>query len=380
MHTAFGYHPYTPSRCLRMNPFALFSHVFPQRHAAPIRKRRAALAWGLLLAGCVPLAVAAQTPPSAPAPAVSTDTAASGKAAQAALVREVAAATGKSPAELNALLDGAVVKQSILDAISRPAEKKPWSQYRPIFLNPERIAEGVSFYRRHHALLNQISQRYGVPPQFIVAIIGVETNYGANTGSYRVLDALVTLAFHYPPRAQYFRGELKALLELPADKLPGPIPDIYGSYAGAQGLAQFMPSSIRDFAVDAEGDGHINLEASLPDAFASIANYFRAHGWQTGQPVAIQADPSASAAPPPAYDDAVPSTPLEQFTADGYAPTAQANPAMPASLLTLAGADGPEFWLTFRNFYVITRYNHSPMYALAVMQLADAIAHGVATQ
>ena len=332
----------------------------------------------LLLAGLLPLASLAQavpataTPQAAPPALASTD--------QAQLVREVAAATGKSPAELNALLDGAVVKQSILDAISRPAESKPWSAYRPIFMNPERIAEGVVFYRQHHALLDQIGEQYGVPPQFIVAIIGVETNYGANTGSYRVLDALVTLGFHYPPRASYFRGELKTLLELPANKLPGPIPEIYGSYAGAQGLGQFMPSSIRDFAVDADGDGHINLMASLPDAFASIANYFRAHGWQAGQPVAVRAAPSASAAPPPAYQRVMPTTPLEQFTADGYAPTAREDPSLPANLLTLDGADGPEYWLTFRNFYVITRYNKSPMYALAVMQLADAIARGVATQ
>ena len=272
------------------------------------------------------------------------------------------------------------MKQGILDAISRPAESKPWSAYRPIFMNAERIAEGVVFYRQHHALLDQIGEQYGVPPQFIVAIIGVETNYGANTGSYRVLDALVTLGFHYPPRASYFRGELKTLLELPANKLPGPIPDIYGSYAGAEGLGQFMPSSIRDYAVDGDGDGHINLMASLPDAFASIANYFRAHGWQSGQPVAVRAAPSASAAPPPAYQRVMPTMPLEQFTADGYAPTAREDPSLPANLLTLDGADGPEYWLTFRNFYVITRYNRSPMYALAVMQLADAIARGVATQ
>jgi len=297
---------------------------------------------------------------------------------QAELVREVAAATGKNPAELNALLDGAVMKQGIIDAMNRPAESKPWSAYRPIFMNPERIDEGVVFYRQHRALLDQIGKQYGVPPQYIVAIIGVETNYGAITGSYRVLDALVTLGFHYPPRASYFRGELKTLLELPANKLPGPIPDIYGSYAGAEGLAQFMPSSIRDFAVDADGDGHINLNASLPDAFASIANYFRAHGWQAGQPVAVQAEPSTNAAPPPDYENALPQTPLEQFTADGYAPTAHADPALPANLLTLDGAGGPEYWLTFQNFYVITRYNKSPMYALAVTQLADAIMRGVA--
>lgn len=333
-----------------------------------------------LLTGMLAPAFAAQLPFASASPPAATSTAAPVNPDQAELVRDVAAATGKSPAELNALLDGAVVKQSIIDAMNRPAESKPWSAYRPIFMNPERISEGVTFYRQHHALLDQISRQYGVPPQFIVAIIGVETNYGANTGSYRVLDALVTLAFHYPPRAKYFRGELKALLELPANKLPGPIPDIHGSYAGAEGLAQFMPSSIRDFAVDADGDGHINLVASLPDAFASIANYFRAHGWQTGQPVAVQADPSANAAPPPAYANTIPGTPLEQFTAQGYAPTAREDPAMPANLLTLDGANGPEYWLTFRNFYVITRYNRSPMYALAVMQLADAIARGVAAQ
>lgn len=331
------------------------------------------------MAGLVACAANAQTLP-APASTSSSVMVAPGNPGQAALVSEVAKDTGKNPADLNALLDGAVVQQSIIDAMNRPAEKKPWSQYRPIFVNAERIDAGVGFYRRHFALLDQISRQYGVPPQFIVAIIGVETNYGSNTGSYRVLDALVTLAFHYPPRANYFRGELKALLELPANKLPGAIPDIYGSYAGAEGLAQFMPSSIRDFAVDEDGDGHINLMASLPDAFASIANYFRAHGWQSGQPVAVRARPSANAAPPPAYQNVMPTTPLETFTAAGYAPTAHEDPALPANLLTLDGANGPEYWLTFPNFYVITRYNKSPMYALAVTQLADAIARGVAAQ
>jgi len=329
----------------------------------------------LAAAACVlmPLLAGAQTAP--PPQAIADGGQASSD--QAALVREVAAATGKDPASLDALLDGAVVKQSIIDAMTRPAESKPWSAYRPIFMNPERIDEGVVFYRQHRALLDQIGQQYGVPPQYIVAIIGVETNYGSNTGSYRVLDALVTLAFHYPPRAKYFRGELKTLLELPANKLPGAIPNIYGSYAGAQGLGQFMPSSIRDFAVDADADGHINLMASLPDAFASIANYFRAHGWQPGQPVAVQAAPSTTAAPPPAYQNAAPSQPLESFTAAGYAPTAKEDPSRPANLLTLDGASGPEYWLTFQNFHVITRYNKSPMYAMAVMQLADAITQGI---
>lgn len=325
-----------------------------------------------LALACLPaLASAIQTPASA-------STAVDAATAQARLVQEVAAATGKNPADLDALLDGAVVQSGILDAISRPAESKPWSAYRPIFVTPERIDAGIVFYRQHRASLDQIGKQYGVPPQFIVAIIGVETNYGAHTGNYRVLDALVTLAFHYPPRAAFFADQLKALLELPADKLPGPIADIRGSYAGAEGLAQFMPTSIRDFAVDEDGDGHINLMASLPDAFASIANYFHAHGWQTGQPVAIEADPSKTAAPAPAFAKTPPQTPVAQFTADGYAPTARADPSLPAELLTLDGASGPEYWLTFQNFYVITRYNRSPLYAMAVTQLADAIARGAA--
>lgn len=135
----------------------------------------------------------------------------------------------------------------------------------------------------------------------------------------------------------------------------------------------------QQLAVDADGDGHINLVASLPDVFASIANYFRAHGWQTGQPVTVRAEPSATATPTAKYVNVLPQTPLAQFASDGYVPTTKVDPALPANLLPLAGADGPEYWLTFRNFYVITRYNKSPMYALAVTQLADAIARGVAT-
>ncbi len=331
----------------------------------------------LILPGMLPVAASSQTPSSA-APPPAADTGVAAHPGQAELVREVAADTGKSPAALNALLDSAQVKQSILDAISRPAERKPWSQYRPIFVNPDRIAAGIAFYRRHGALLSQIAAQYGVPPEIIVAIIGVETDYGGNTGSYRVLDALVTLAFHYPPRAQYFRSELKTLLELPAAKLPGPIDRLYGSYAGAEGLGQFMPSSIRDYAVDGDGDGRIDLNASLPDAFASIANYFAAHGWQPGAPITVRTQPSATAAPPPKYDDGPPHLPVEQFTAAGYAPVAREDPGRPASLLTLDGADGPEYWLTFHNFYVITRYNRSPLYAMAVAQLADAIAQGAA--
>jgi membrane-bound lytic murein transglycosylase B len=295
---------------------------------------------------------------------------------QDALVREVARDTGKSPQALNALLDGAKQQQSILDAISRPAEGKPWKDYRPIFLTDQRIDDGIAFYREHRALLEQIGKQYGVAPQYIVAIVGVETFYGRITGKYKVLDALVTLGLYYPPRATFFRSELKALLELPDSHLAGPLDTLTGSYAGAQGWGQFMPDSIRDFGVDADGDGHIDMQNSLPDIFASVANYFAKHGWVDGSPVAARAQPDA-AARPIAAKGARPQWPLEQLEAWGYAPLQRLSPAEPSSLQTLQGPNGPEYWFTFQNFYVITRYNGSPLYAMAVDQLATAIIAGV---
>ncbi len=300
---------------------------------------------------------------------------------EAALVREVAADTGKSAAQLTQLLDGAQYKQTIIDTMTRPAESKPWSEYRPIFLNPARIDAGIDFYRENRALLDHVSAQYGIPPQILVAILGVETDYGRITGRYRVLDALVTLAFYYPPRADYFRGELKTLLELPPDKLAGPIDTLQGSYAGAQGWGQFMPSSIRDYAVDEDGDGRIDLNNSLPDILASIANYFAQHGWRSGAPVALRAFPDADPDAVDEYAGQLPSMPVEQFVAAGYTPQMPAAPGAPASLLTLdAGQGDPEYWLTFDNFYVITRYNKSPRYAMAVTQLADAIAQGMTAE
>jgi membrane-bound lytic murein transglycosylase B len=295
---------------------------------------------------------------------------------QAELVREVARDTGKSPQALNALLDRAKVQQSILDAISRPAEGKPWKDYRPIFLTDKRINDGIAFYREHRALLERIGKQYGVAPQYIVAIVGVETSYGRNTGKYKVLDALVTLGLHYPPRAKFFREQLKELLEMPDNHLAGPIDSLTGSYAGAQGWGQFMPTSIRDFAVDADQDQRIDLQNSLPDIFASVANYFAKHGWVNGGPVAARAQPDA-AAKPIAVKDAKPQWPLEQLEAQGYAPLQSLPPAELTSLQTLEGPNGPEYWFTFQNFYVITRYNRSPLYAMAVDQLAKAIISGV---
>lgn len=291
---------------------------------------------------------------------------------QAALVAEVAHDTGKDPALLNRLLSGAQRRQSILDAMARPAETKPWSAYRPIFLTPKRIHEGVVFYRQHRLLLDGLGHRYGVDPFHVVAILGVETFYGANTGSYKVLDALVTLGLYYPPRARFFRAQLKTLLELPDRELAGPLDRLTGSYAGAQGWGQFMPDSIRQYGVDADGDGRIDLQHSLPDIVASVANYLHGHGWQAGQPVVVPAVAQASARPLP-VKDARPQWSVQQLEAYGYAPTRPVDPAMMATVVHLSGEPAADCWLGFRNFQVITTYNRSPLYAMAVHQLAEAI-------
>ncbi len=320
-------------------------------------------------------------PPATPPPAAkrAADTpAADPRTAEARLIRKVVSATGKSPAHLKALLDGAQLQQSIIDAMNRPAESLAWPAYRKIFMTPARIRGGVALYHEHQALLETISARYGVPASYLVAILGVETNYGKVTGSYRVIDALVTLAFHYPPRADFFRKELATLLELPPDKLAGPLDSLKGSYAGAQGWGQFMPSSIKAYAVDADHDGRIDLMRSLPDILASVANYFHAHGWTPDAPVAVRVTPDGSARKIK-VDHSKPLAPVARFEAWGYAPQTRVNPDQAATLLSLEGSDGTLDWLTFHNFYVITRYNHSPMYAMVVQQLATAIAADTGT-
>ncbi|MEO7432007.1 MAG: lytic murein transglycosylase B [Dokdonella sp.] len=296
-----------------------------------------------------------------------------------AFAAEVAKAGGPSEASVLATLADVKVQQSILDAIARPAEAtKPWRDYRPIFVTQKRIDDGIAFYRANRALLDRTSEQFGVPPEVIVAIIGVETSYGRNTGKYRVLDALGTLAFHYPPRAPFFRGELKQLFLLGDGHLAVPLDELRGSYAGAMGWGQFMPTSIAKWAKDGDGDGHIDLWGSLPDITGSVANYFREHGWEPGQPVAVRAQPATDAreinpkGSEPVY-------PLQQMEAWGYAPLERIDAQTASTLLKLDGERGPEYWLTFRNFYVITRYNKSPMYSLSVWQLAQAIAAGVAS-
>ena len=292
-----------------------------------------------------------------------------------AFVDYTASTYGIAPQAIRDGLAQAKFLQRTVDIISRPAEAvRPWRDYRPIFLNDDRIAGGVAFYAQNRAALDRIAASSGVPAEYIVAIIGVETNYGKNPGNYRVLDALYSLAFGYPKRAPFFAGELAQLFALGKDEHID-VATLNGSYAGAMGWGQFMPSSYRLWGQDGNGDGRRDLIDDKDDVFASIANYFVVHGWQRGGPVAARATRDASAADftPESLD---PIYPLATLAQRGYQPQPGQPLAAGATLLTLDGDSGKEYWLGYRNFYVITRYNHSPMYAMAVQQLAQAIRAG----
>jgi membrane-bound lytic murein transglycosylase B len=289
-----------------------------------------------------------------------------------AFIADTARSSGIPAAEIRAWLDQARYQQSIINAITRPAEGKPWKDYRPIFITADRINSGRSFYAQHKGELDRIAAETGVPAQYIVAIIGVETSYGKVTGSYRVLDALYTLGFFYPKREEFFRSELGQLFALSREEGLD-LATLKGSYAGAMGWGQFMPSSYRNYGKDGDGDGRRDLIGSPRDAFASIANYFIGYGWKVGGTPFVRAvaAPDAQEFKPDGFEAKYT---LAELAAKGYRPADPGAPDQPATLLTLEGANGPEYWIGYQNFYVITRYNRSPMYAMAVHQLAQAIA------
>ncbi|UTW06566.1 lytic murein transglycosylase B [Pseudomonas benzenivorans] len=264
-------------------------------------------------------------------------------------------------------------KQSIIDAISRPAEKvKPWSAYRPIFITEARVARGVEFWKQHQATLDRAEQEYGVPPQVIVAIIGVETFYGGNTGGYRVADALFTLAFDYPPRAPFFRKELREFLMLAREEQVDPL-SVTGSYAGAMGLPQFMPSSFRAYAVDFDGDGKVNIWSNPVDAIGSVASYFKRHGWQPGETVASRASVTGESVEQGLSPGLDPVHNVGELRRFGWSSAETLSDELPVTAFRLDGAEGAEHWLGLPNFFVITRYNRSVMYAMAVNQLAELL-------
>jgi membrane-bound lytic murein transglycosylase B len=273
---------------------------------------------------------------------------------------------------LESLFSEIEFKQSIIDAISRPAEGKPWFQYRPIFVTNTRIREGVKFWNKNKETLERAEKEYGVPPEIIVAIIGVETRYGKHKGGYRVLDSLATLAFGYPKRAKFFRGELEQYLLLAREEELDLL-TVKGSYAGAMGQAQFISSSYRNFAVDFDGDGKRDLWNNTSDAIGSVANYFKRHKWKTGGIVTTPATANGEYVESLVKTGYKPHSTVADLRKRGVKPELELNPNELGALIALEKHTGQEYWLGLNNFYVITRYNHSPLYAMAVYQLGQAI-------
>jgi membrane-bound lytic murein transglycosylase B len=262
----------------------------------------------------------------------------------------------------------------IVDEISRPAERVlQWWQYRQIFLSDKRIAAGVEFWQQHRDALERVSAEEGVPPQYIVAILGAETYYGRITGSYRVLDALATLAFEYPPRSRFFSRELEQFLVLAHREKLDPL-TVKGSYAGAMGPLQFMPSAYLRYGVDGNGDGTSDLFSDWDDIFASIGRYLHDCGWQAGGPVVadVRIDPGAAFQVDP--DNLALDETIDGLNEQGVQVEADAPGNTRVVLLLAQQQDGPTYRVGFNNFHALTRYNHSALYAMAVDELARAIA------
>jgi membrane-bound lytic murein transglycosylase B len=270
--------------------------------------------------------------------------------------------------ELKRLFRRAEYKQSVIDAITTPATTKPWPEYRAIFVNDERIQAGLKFWKHYAHTLRRAEKKYGVPQEIIVALIGVETQYGEHTGTYRAIDALTTLAFKYPQRAAFFRSELEQYLLL-ARAQGFNLLGVQGSYAGALGIPQFMPSSYRKYAVDFDHDGKIDLMNDPVDAIGSVANYLKQYGWVRGQPVALLGKVSDVTHIAELAD----ARSVRDWAAAGVVPERDVVGDTKARLIDFTVADGKEFWLAFDNFQVITRYNNSDFYAMSVYQLAEAL-------
>jgi membrane-bound lytic murein transglycosylase B len=286
-------------------------------------------------------------------------------------VADVAARHGLSAGTLRLLLRHARQQPDILRAMSAQTTARPWHRYRPLFVNAERIGGGVRFWNEHAALLARAEAEYGVPPELIVATIGVETVYGRFTGSHRVLDALTTLAFDFPRRADFFRGELEQFLLLVYEGVLDPL-RVRGSYAGAMGVPQFMPSSFQKYAVDFDADGQRNLWDGMADSIGSVANYYRSFGWQPGRPVVVPAAVDGEGYRGLAEQGIDPRFDVDALLTAGVRPLADIGRDSVA-MLVLEGAAGNEYWLGLNNFYVITRYNRSTNYAMSVYHLAQEI-------
>ncbi len=270
--------------------------------------------------------------------------------------------------QLTALFAQAEHKPEIIEAISRPSTRKPWLEYRAAFVNQYRVRHGLAFWKKHRLDLIRAEKKYGVPQSIIVALIGVETLYGDKTGNFRTLDALTTLAFDYPRRAEFFRDELENYLLL-AREQQFDLLEVKSSYAGAMGIPQFMPSSYRNYAVDFNRNSSIDLRNEPADAIGSVGNYLKAYGWIKGGRVSVRAQVAEESSL--GTLDA-PRSPAE-WAAAGVTSGTKIKREDSARLLDYTVAEGREFWLGFNNFDVITRYNHSDYYAMTVFQLAEAL-------
>jgi membrane-bound lytic murein transglycosylase B len=290
----------------------------------------------------------------------------------APFVSELVSRHGFEREQLEQILGGVRVRPEILEAIARPAESLDWYQYQPIFLTETRIAKGEAFWRAHADTLDQAARTYGVSPEIIVAIIGVETLYGTRKGKHLVLDSLATLAFRYPKRSKFFRSELEEFLLL-AQQEHLDTPNVKGSYAGAMGIPQFISSSYRRYAVDFDGDGVRDLLGNEADAIGSVANYLKKHGWQRDGAIALPASVSGEKYKALVKKGMKPHTRVSDMRNFDVVVLYANDNESPGALIELANKEDTEHWVGLQNFYAITRYNHSSLYAMAVFQLAREI-------
>ncbi|WP_068806311.1 lytic murein transglycosylase B [Thauera phenolivorans] len=293
-----------------------------------------------------------------------------------AFIQEMVERHGFDADELGTALARASHEPDVIRLITPPSKRgvRSWRNYRARFLDPIRVRGGVAFWDENAALLERASEHFGVPPEIIVAIIGVETVYGRHTGNFETMSALATLAFDYPRRAELFRGELEALFLMAREQRRDPA-SYYGSYAGALGYPQFLPSSLRAYAVDFDGNGEIDFESDPYDAIGSVANYLHVHGWQPGAPIAERARFAGVVDPAPLVAAGIePALDPGALASIGVTTIGGSAPASTATLVDLESPNATtEYWLGYRNFYVITRYNRSSFYAMSVFELAETI-------
>jgi membrane-bound lytic murein transglycosylase B len=298
-----------------------------------------------------------------------------------AFIDEMASERGFSAKSLRRLFAQVQYQPKVIEAISRPVLAPPkWYEFAPRFLAPARVEAGVAFWHAHVAALERAESEFGVPAEIIVGIIGVETYYGRYTGNYRVIDALTTLAFDYPRRAEFFRNELKQFLLLAREERISPL-EPKGSYAGAIGLPQFMPSSFRAYALDYDRDGSVDLAANPDDAIGSVAHYLERHGWQRGAPLMAAAliEPDQREAVLALLDAGLAERrSATQWAQDGVSAFEAPSAGDVFGLLMLEEEGGPTYWIVYGNWFVLTRYNRSRLYASAVVELAAAVRDAMA--